>query len=127
MTKIMADTLAKVLPHLISKEKKSFVNGRSIRECILLTSEVANFLHKKTIEGSIAIKVDISMAFDTIGWDFLIRVLRNFGFNETFYGWINYIIQSSKVSISINGEQKGYFICKQGVRQGDHIPAFFSI
>lgn len=73
-------------------------------------------------------KIDISKAFDTLDWCFLLKVLHQFGFNDKFCHWIKSILQSASLSISINGAQKGYFQCKRGVRQGDPLsPLLFCI
>lgn len=61
-------------------------------------------------------KVDIAKAFDTLEWSFLIEVLKKFGFNNTFCIWIESILKSAYLSISINGIQHGYFHCTRGVR-----------
>jgi hypothetical protein len=46
-------------------------------------------------------------------------VLEAFGFIPLFCTWMNNILHSAKLSISINGKQEGYFDCSRGVRQGD--------
>jgi hypothetical protein len=46
-------------------------------------------------------------------------VLEAFGFIPLFCTWMNNIVHSVKLSISINGKQEGYFDCSRGVRQGD--------
>lgn len=61
-------------------------------------------------------KVDITKAFDNLSWDFLLKVLKTFGFNDIFYSWIFCILQSSNVSFSINGRLHDYFNCQRGVR-----------
>lgn len=65
ITKILADSLTKIIPHIISQEHKVFIHGRSIKDCICLASEVANLLHNKSFGGNIAMKVDISKDFNT--------------------------------------------------------------
>lgn len=60
ISKILADILAVILPNIISKEKMGFIKRRKIKDCICITSEIANLLHKKSFGGSLAIKVDIS-------------------------------------------------------------------
>lgn len=75
-----------------------------------------------------ALKIDVSKAFDTLNWSFLIKVLKGFGFSGIFCRWIESILSSTMVSISINGSQQGYFTCKRGVRQGDHLsPLLFCL
>lgn len=88
ITKVLVDILDQVLPHIISKEKRGFIHGRIIKDCICLTSEGANIIHKKTLEGNLMMKVDIAKAFDTLDWSFLLKALVQFGFTETFWLWI---------------------------------------
>ncbi|PNY03410.1 ribonuclease H [Trifolium pratense] len=91
-------------------------------------SEAINLLHKKTFCGNLALKIDISKAFDTLNWSFLLKVLEQFGFNTVFCNWIESILSSAHMSISINGAQKGYFKCLRGVRQGDPLsPILFCL
>ncbi|PNX96059.1 ribonuclease H [Trifolium pratense] len=128
ISKILADRLALVLPDLISNEQRGFVQGRQIKDCILLTSEAINMLHQKSYGGNLAIKIDIAKAFDTIDWSFLIKVLKVFGFNSIFCNWISTILHSARLSISINGKNEGYFECARGVRQGDPLsPLLFCL
>jgi len=76
-------------------------------------------LDHKSFGGNLAFKVDISKAFDTLDWKFLLRVLEQFRFSETFCKLIDTILHSAKLSICINGAQQDYFSCSRGVRQGD--------
>lgn len=46
--------------------------------------------------------VDISKAFDTLNWKFLIKVLRRFGFSDTFCTWIHIILEYALLSFAIN-------------------------
>jgi len=84
LSKILADRLATILTNKISKEQRGFINGRNIKDCIALTSETINILDKKSFRGNLALKIDVSKAFDTLRWDFLVKVLMCFGFSETF-------------------------------------------
>jgi len=120
--------IASILPTVISKEQGGFVKGRNIRDCIALTSEAINVLDKKTFGGNIAFKIDISKAFDTLNWDFLLKVLQTFGFNVIFCNWIKSISHSAKMSVFLNGAHHGFFSCNRGVRQGDPLsPLLFCI
>jgi hypothetical protein len=116
ISKVLADRLAQVMPSFISKEQRGFIHGRNIKDCLCLASEVANLLHTKVFRGNLALKIDVTKAFDTLEWSFLIKVLRSFGFSETFCSWIDMILKSASLSISINGKLHGYFSCKKGVR-----------
>jgi len=128
ISKILADRLATILPNIISKEQRGFIRGRNIKDCIALTFEAINILDKKCFGGNLALKIDVSKAFDTLDWGFLLKVLRGFGFNDTFCHWIEVILRSAMISISINGSQQGYFACNRGDRQGDPLsPLLFCL
>jgi hypothetical protein len=63
-----------------------------------------------------------------LDWNFLIKVLTAFGFNEKFCNWIKVILHFAFLSISINGKSHGYFTCSRGVRQGDPLsPLLFCL
>lgn len=99
LTKIIADRLAQIMPTIISKEQRAFIHGRNIRDCICLTSKAVNLLHKKCYGGNVALKIDISKAFDTIDWKFLLKVLNAFGLNRKFCNLIEVILNSAHLSV----------------------------
>ena len=119
ISKILADRLATIMPSITSVQQRGFIKGRSITDCICLTSEAIIVLHKKSFGGNLALKVDIAKAFDTLDWNFLIEVLEAFGFNEMFCKWIKAILSSAKISIAINGKLHGFLSCTRGVRHGE--------
>ena len=128
ISKILADRLSTFMPAITSVQQRGFIKGRSIKDCICLTSEAINTLHNKSFGGNLALKVDIAKAFDTLDWSFLLKVLKKFGFSETFCKWIHSILMSAKLSVSINGKMHGYFSCSRGVRQGDPLsPLLFCL
>lgn len=128
ISKILADRLAKIMPAITSVQQRGFIKGRSIKDCICLTSEAINLLDKKTFGGNLALKVEIAKAFDTLDWTFLLKVLKKFGFNVLFCKWIQSILMSAKLSVSINGKLHGYFSSSRGVRQGDPLsPLLFCL
>jgi len=128
ISKILADRLAPIMNSIISPHQRGFIQGKSIRDCFCVTSEAINHLHNKAFAGNLAFKVDISKAFDTLEWQFLLKVLNAFGFNNRFCSWINTILRSALLSINVNGKLNGFFKCKRGVRQGDPLsPLLFCI
>jgi hypothetical protein len=128
ISKIIADRLASIMPSIISEEQMGFIHDRNIKDCLCIASEAANLLHNKSYGGNLALKIDISKAFDTLEWPFLLHVLKCFGFNNTFCNWIHVILQSAFLSISVNGKSEGYFNCSRGVRQGDPLsPLLFCL
>jgi len=126
--KVLADILASIISNLFWKEQRGFVEDTKLRDCVCLTLDVINLLQNKAYGGNITLKIDISKAFDTLEWSFLLRVLKRFGFNPTFYNWIDSILNSIFLSASINRRQQGCFNCKRRVGQRDPLsPLIFCL
>ncbi|XP_019455110.1 PREDICTED: uncharacterized protein LOC109356233 [Lupinus angustifolius] len=122
------DGLALIAPKIISNQQRSFIKDRHIQDCICIASEAINLLDHKTFGGNLALKLDIKKAFDTIDWRFLLDTLKAFGFSNSFINWVGVILNSAKLSISVNGHLVGFFSCKIGVRQGDPLsPLLFCL
>jgi len=68
VTKIVVDRLACITSRFISIEQRGFVWDRNISDCVILASEVINYLDKHQYGGNVALKVDLSKAFDTLDW-----------------------------------------------------------
>jgi hypothetical protein len=56
------------MPDLISAEQHGFIHGRDIKNCLCIASEAANLFHNKSFGGNLALKIDITKAFDTLDW-----------------------------------------------------------
>ncbi|KAK3221689.1 hypothetical protein Dsin_008714 [Dipteronia sinensis] len=109
-----------VLGNFLFKFSSKILAGRDrhVEDCIAFTSDCVNVLYKKCYGGNVAMKIDFRKAFDTLDWKFLCRVLRAFGFSQTFIDWIVSILGSLKLSVLINGSPAGYFGCSRRVRKG---------
>lgn len=87
-------------------------------ENVLLASELVKSYHKSSVSARCAIKFDISKAFDTVQWPFLLSALSALGFPCEYIGWIEKCISLASFSVQVNGELAGYFNSKRGLRQG---------
>ncbi|XP_013690279.2 uncharacterized protein LOC106394243 [Brassica napus] len=105
-----------------------FIKNRLLLENVLLASEVLNGYHKKNRSPRITLKIDISKAFDSVRWDFLLQTLKVMQFPSDFVDCIRAYITTPSFSLSINGVTSGFFKGKSGLRQGDPIsPLLFTV
>lgn len=85
---------------------------------VLLATEIVKDYHKDTVSPRCAMQIDISKAFDSVQWPFLINTMKALGLPERFIHWISICITTASFSVQVNGELAGYFQSKRGLRQG---------
>ncbi|CAL1359850.1 unnamed protein product [Linum trigynum] len=121
ITKIMAERLSVILPHIVSVGQNAFIRDRQIVDNILLGHELMHYLKIKTHgqKGYMALKVDMEKAYDRVEWPFLLAVLDKMGFSSMWQGWIFECLRSASFSVLMNGNPLGYFSPSRGLRQGD--------
>ncbi|XP_013632736.1 PREDICTED: uncharacterized protein LOC106338262 [Brassica oleracea var. oleracea] len=76
ISKIIANSLKKLLLNFISLNQSAFVQDRLLIENLLLATELVKDYHKESISRRCAIKIDISKAFDSVQWTFLFSTLK---------------------------------------------------
>lgn len=118
ISKILAVRLKGVLHRLISHNQNAFVPHRHIQDNLILVNEVMQLLKSKSgWDGLLAVKIDMEKAYDKVDWDFLMSIMRAFGFNSQWCHWIYQCISTVSFSILLNGSPYGFFRPKCGLRQ----------
>lgn len=109
VSKILANRLKFLLPRIILENQSAFVQGRLLMENVLLASELVKDYHKELISPRCLMKIDISKAFDSVQWSFVLKSLSVLGFPERFIHWIKLCISSPSFSVQVNEDLAGYF------------------
>jgi len=73
ITKILASRLAPKLDNMVSNAQNAFIRKRCIHGNFIYARKVIQTLHKKN-NPALFIKLDISEAFDSISWPYLLEV-----------------------------------------------------
>ncbi|XP_050207258.1 uncharacterized protein LOC126656694 [Mercurialis annua] len=121
ISKIITLRLQKILPTILPNSQNAFVKGRSIADNILVVHELFHFMHHQKTRNRpfMAMKLDISKAYDRLEWDYLFSILTCWGFDTVFIQWIRACVSTVTYSFQLNGSIYGYLKPSRGLRQGD--------
>jgi hypothetical protein len=90
--------------------------------CLVMPNQSA-VIHGRAIHArkssSVLLKVDITKAFNTVGWALLIEILRHMGFSQRWTNWISILLSTASTRILLIGNPGHRIAHSRGLRQGD--------
>ncbi|GMY39116.1 hypothetical protein FCV25MIE_34360 [Fagus crenata] len=100
--------------------QSAFVPGRLISDNILITFETLHHMKhmKGNQQGFMALKLDISKAYDRVEWAFLEKIMLKMGFENSWVSMIMECVHTVSYSVLINGDPISpylFLLCAEGL------------
>ncbi|KAL0322782.1 UNVERIFIED_CONTAM: hypothetical protein Sangu_1897500 [Sesamum angustifolium] len=126
-SKTIANRLKPLLDHIISPSQSAFIPGRLITDNVLVAFELNHFLKNKRRgkEGHVAVKLDMSKAYDRIEWDFLENMLSKLGFHNRVVSLIMLCVRSVTYSFMLNGNSLALLNRREAFVKETSLPLLF--
>nr|KYP63727.1 LINE-1 reverse transcriptase isogeny [Cajanus cajan] len=137
LAKILALRLKVVLPYLVNERQMGFVEGMGLLQGAMVLNETLDEVRQKK-KSCMYFKVDFEKAYDLVSWTFVLYMLRRFGFQDKWIGWIGECLRTSSMSVLVNGSPTTKFSMQKLVenkhitsplllRQGDPLALFLFV
>ena len=126
ISKVLANRLKVTLPQLITENQSVFLSERLITDNVLVAFEVMHYLeHKRDGKDCyMAVKLDMSKAYNRVKWGFIEKVMERMGFHERWIALVMHCISTISYSILMNGVAYGSIIPTRGLHQGDPLSLY---
>ena len=91
-----------MLPYLVKEDHTGLMANRFIGDNIRLIYDLISYVNNNKISG-LLLCLDFEKAFDSLDWEFMVKVVRAFGFGSDICQWIKTFDRDIKSAVSVNG------------------------
>jgi hypothetical protein len=118
ISKVLANRLKVVLPHVIYDNQSAFILGRLISDNIIMAYETLHSMHTRMCSkvGYMGIKLDMSKTYDRVEWSFFEAVMRKMEFLERLIKLIMDYVNTVSYATLVNGQSVGNIKPSLGIR-----------
>jgi hypothetical protein len=89
-----------------------------LHDNFIFVQSLVKFLHARCIP-CLLFKVDLTRAFDSVAWQFLMEILDHMGFTRGWIDWIAALLSLASTCVLLNGSPSDAMCHARGLRQGD--------
>ncbi|KAM0826331.1 hypothetical protein ACQ4PT_068947 [Festuca glaucescens] len=118
VAKVLSSRLAPRMAEIVGPQKSAFIRGRCLHDKFQLVQLTARKLHALKREA-VLLKLDITKAFGTVDWAFLLEVLAKLGFGHRWITMICGLLGTASTRVVVNDIAGGLIYNRRGLHQGD--------
>ena len=126
ISKVIANHLKYIFSNVVSESQSAFVPNYFIIDNITVAYELLHRMRnrRRGKVGHMAVKLDISKAYNRVDWNFLQNIMCKLGFDQRWVQVALEIVTTASYSVLINGEPRGFITQSRSIRQGDPLSPY---
>ena len=125
-SRLITARVEEVISDLCGEEQLAYIKNRNIMEGNRIIDYVITHLEMNQKEGFI-VGFDFEKAFDSISHDFIITILKSFGFPSITISLFQTLYEKAESAVMNNGLTTDYFPLGRSCRQGDCLSPYLFI